>query len=151
METSGLLVVAKNGVVQRWLQRQFEQRKVEKRYVALVEGDITDSEGVINLPLRANPLDRPRQVVDREKGREAQTRYEVLSSENGITRLALYPVTGRTHQLRVHCAHSEGLAAPIVGDRLYGHPASRLMLHCQQISFFMPDGKHLHFSSECPF
>jgi tRNA pseudouridine32 synthase/23S rRNA pseudouridine746 synthase len=151
METSGLLVVAKNGVVQRWLQRQFEQRKVEKRYVALVEGNVTDGEGVINLPLRANPLDRPRQVVDRVKGREAHTRYEVLSSDNGITRLALYPVTGRTHQLRVHCAHSEGLAAPIVGDRLYGHPASCLMLHCQQISFFLPDGKHLHFSSECPF
>ena len=151
METSGLLVVAKNGVVQRWLQRQFEQRKVEKCYVALVEGNITDGEGFINLPLRANPLDRPRQVVDREKGREAHTRYEVLSSENGITRLALYPVTGRTHQLRVHCAHAEGLAAPIVGDRLYGHPASRLMLHCQQIRFLMPDGTTMQFSSECPF
>ena len=151
METSGLLVVAKNGVVQRWLQRQFEQRKVEKRYVALVEGNVTECKGIIDLPLRSNPLDRPRQVVDHEKGCEALTRYEVLSRENGITRLALYPVTGRTHQLRVHCAHTDGLAAPIVGDRLYGHPAPRLMLHCQQISFFMTDGKNLHFSSECPF
>lgn len=151
METSGLLVVAKNGVVQRWLQRQFEERKVEKRYVALVEGSVAKGGGVIDLPLRANPLDRPRQVVDREKGREALTRYEVLDSENGITRLALYPVTGRTHQLRVHCAHAEGLAAPIVGDRLYGHPATRLMLHCQQISFLMPDGTPKQFASECPF
>jgi tRNA pseudouridine32 synthase/23S rRNA pseudouridine746 synthase len=117
----------------------------------LVEGNVTDGEGVINLPLRANPLDRPRQVVDHEKGREALTRYEVLSRENGITRLALYPITGRTHQLRVHCAHAEGFAAPIVGDRLYGHPASRLMLHCQQIRFLMPDGTPMQFSSECPF
>jgi tRNA pseudouridine32 synthase/23S rRNA pseudouridine746 synthase len=151
METSGLLVVAKNGVVQRWLQRQFEERKVEKRYVALVEGSVAKGGEVIDLPLRANPLDRPRQVVDREKGREALTRYEVLDSENGITRLALYPVTGRTHQLRVHCAHAEGLAAPIVGDRLYGHPATRLMLHCQQVRFLMPDGTPKHFASECPF
>jgi len=151
METSGLLVVAKNGVVQRWLQRQFEERKVEKRYVALVEGSVAKGGGVIDLPLCANPLDRPRQVVDREKGREALTRYEVLDSENGITRLALYPVTGRTHQLRVHCAHAEGLAAPIVGDRLYGHPATRLMLHCQQVRFLMPDGTPKQFASECPF
>lgn len=151
METSGLLIFAKDGDTQRWLQRLFEQRKVEKRYVALVEGTITSGSGIIDLPMRPNPLDRPRQVIDHEKGRKAVTRYEVMGIEDGITRLALYPVTGRTHQLRVHCAHAEGLGSPIVGDRLYGHPTERLMLHCQHISIISPSGKPLSFTAVTPF
>lgn len=148
METSGLLIFAKNGDTQRWLQRLFEQRKVKKRYVAVVEGILASDSGVIDLPMRPNPLDRPRQVIDHEKGRKAVTRYEVLRTEGGNTLLALYPITGRTHQLRVHCAHAEGLGRPIVGDRLYGHAGKRLMLHCQQISFITPDGKLMDFVSD---
>ena len=151
METSGLLIFAKDGETQRWLQRQFEQRKVEKQYVALVEGTLKKNEGTIDLPMRPNPLDRPRQVIDHEKGHKAVTKYEVIGIENGNTRLALYPVTGRTHQLRVHCAHAEGLGHPIIGDRLYGHPAERLMLHCSHISIVSPSGKTLQFTSEAPF
>ena len=151
METSGLLIFAKNGETQRWLQRLFEQRKVEKRYVALVEGILKKDNGTIDLPMRPNPLDRPRQVIDHEKGRKAVTRYEVIGIEDGKTRLALYPVTGRTHQLRVHCAHAEGLGHPIIGDQLYGHPAERLMLHCQHISITSPSGKPLSFTAVTPF
>lgn len=151
METSGLIVFAKNGEWQRWLQRQFEQRRVEKRYVAVVEGVVSEAQGEIDLPMRPNPMDRPRQVVDRENGRQAVTRYDVVGVENGNTRLALHPQTGRTHQLRVHCAHAEGLGHPIVGDRLYGHAASRMMLHCEELRFFSPDGEMLVFRADVPF
>ncbi len=152
-DTSGLMVVALTAEAYHALQRQFLQRTVHKRYVALLSGTVSGS-GTISLPLRPDPLDRPRQVVDHEHGREAVTRYEVLGHDDqGRTRIALTPLTGRTHQLRMHCAHAEGLATPIVGDRLYGHAdGPRLMLHAADLSFSHPlTGQPLTFHSEPPF
>ncbi len=143
-DTSGVILVAKSLDTYRDLQRQFAQRTLSKRYIALVEGRINPPRGEISLPLSLDPLDRPRQRVNHEGGAPAYTTYEVLgyNERDNTTRLALYPHTGRTHQLRLHAAHSEGLNAPIVGDRLYGRSnkksAQRLMLHAEQISFTHP-------------
>lgn len=149
MDTSGLLVVAKTMDAYHDLQRQFESRSVKKRYVALLNGVFSDRmEGTIDLPMRPDPLDRPRQMVDPEDGRRAVTRYEVLSLKNGMTRVYLYPLTGRTHQLRVHCAHPDGLGIPILGDKLYGHHAVRLFLHAAEITFEHPaTGEKMTFKS----
>ncbi|MCF0197518.1 MAG: RNA pseudouridine synthase, partial [Bacteroidaceae bacterium] len=104
-------------------------------YLALLEHPMqVGAEGDIRLPLRPDILDRPRQMVDVRRGKYAQTHYRVLGNEGGHARVALTPVTGRTHQLRVHCAHPDGLGNPIVGDRLYGTPGARLMLHAYQIT-----------------
>ncbi|MDD7318478.1 MAG: RluA family pseudouridine synthase [Prevotella sp.] len=151
METSGLLIFAKNAETQKCLQRQFEQRLVEKRYVALVSPVPKEHTGTVSLPMRPNPLDRPRQIIDRKNGREAVTHYNIIGIDGDKARIALYPVTGRTHQLRVHCAHRDGLAAPIVGDALYGLPGSRLMLHCERITINSTDGKRLKLVSRVPF
>lgn len=141
MATSGLMVVAKTTWAYHQLQRQFEQRTVKKRYIALLSGDVSHRvtrRGTISLPLRPDIEDRPRQRVDHEHGREAVTDYEILGTENGHTRIALYPKTGRTHQLRVHCAHAEGLGCPILGDALYGTPYDRLYLHAESLTFTHP-------------
>ena len=139
MATSGLLVVAKTKRVHQNLQAQFLHRTVEKRYVALLDGIVRQPEGEISLPLRPNPADRPRQVVDPVHGKPAVTRYRVLGYEaGGRTRVAFFPQTGRTHQLRVHAAHPSGLDAPIVGDMLYGKAADRLYLHAESLSFTHP-------------
>ncbi|MBR4388950.1 MAG: RluA family pseudouridine synthase [Prevotella sp.] len=141
MATSGLMVAAKTMWVYHALQRQFEQHEVKKRYVALLERDISKlvpTRGTISLPLRPDMMDHPRQVVDKIHGKEAITDYEILGVENGHTLIALYPHTGRTHQLRVHCAHPEGLGCPILGDALYGTPADRLHLHAKQLTFTHP-------------
>lgn len=152
MATSGLLIISKDRHVNTLLQQQFEQREVKKKYVALLERDITglvSDEGTIVLPLCKNPLDRPRQVVDWEKGKEAVTNYRIEGTENGHTRVALFPQTGRTHQLRVHCAHHDGLNCPILGDGLYGHQAARLHLHAAELWFTHPvTGSPLHLSAE---
>ena len=99
---------------------------------------LKDSEGTVELPLRLDYYDRPRQMVCNERGKQALTRYEVISKDAGTTRVAFYPHTGRTHQLRVHAAHPEGLNCPILGDELYGQPRERLYLHAAQISFDHP-------------
>ena len=153
MDTSGLLVVAKSPGDLRLLQRQFEGRSVKKRYIALVDAPhVSPPEGRISLPLRPDPLDRPRQVVDRQQGREAVTYYRVMAERGGRVRLELHPLTGRTHQLRVHCAHPDGLNAPIVGDALYGQRAERLCLHAESIEFCHPaTGQAMSFRSEAPF
>ncbi len=136
MDTSGLLLVAKTRQVYRDLQAQFANRTVKKRYVALLDGILDrPNSGTISLPLYSDPLDRPYQKVDFDKGKEAITDYQVLSVEGNVTRIALFPRTGRTHQLRVHCAHPDGLGIPIVGDRLYGKPSDRLYLHAEAITF----------------
>ncbi len=156
-DTSGLLVVAKSGEIYRAMQRQFIARTIEKRYVAVVEGIVAEQEGVVELPMRGDPLDRPRQVIDRERGKSAITHYRVISRsyDDNTTRLALSPHTGRTHQLRLHCAHSKGLAAPIVGDRLYGRGADsapRMMLHAESIVFAHPTtGERVELSCEATF
>ena len=150
-DTSGLLVVALTEEAYHALQRQFLARTIYKRYIALLDGEVS-GKGTISLPLRPDPLDRPRQVVDHEHGKEAVTVYEVLGREGAFTRVALTPHTGRTHQLRMHCAHSEGLGCPIVGDRLYGKPAQRLCLHAAELAFNHPlTGERLHFTSPVPF
>lgn len=137
-ETSGLVVFAKDKVTHKALQQQFENHTIKKCYIALLAGDVPQDEGVITLPLRPDVDDRPRQRVDHVHGKPAVTRYRVLERGNGLTRIALEPLTGRTHQLRVHCSHAMGLNCPIVGDRLYGTAASRLMLHAQFITFTHP-------------
>ena len=139
MDTSGLLIVAKSREILVALQQQFAERRVKKCYVALLSGVWQGAEqGVISLPLRPNPLDRPRQVVDMERGKEAVTKYRVRTVIDGRTLMELYPLTGRTHQLRLHCAHPDGLALPIVGDVLYGRPNKRLYLHAEEIAFLHP-------------
>ena len=152
MATSGLMVVALSEWAYHALQRQFQQREVHKRYVATLERDISGevpSQGVIRLPLRADIMDRPRQVVDEERGKEAETSYELLGVDgDGHTVVALTPHTGRTHQLRVHCAHQKGLNCPILGDALYGRPADRLHLHARSLTFVHPKTKQpFHIST----
>lgn len=153
-DTSGLLLIAKTPEAHKALQRQFSERTLSKRYIALVDGVVAADQGEISLPLITNFEDRPRQMVDFERGKSAITTYEVLSRrEDNTTLLALTPHTGRTHQLRVHCAVSEGLAAPIRGDKLYGgSPAERLMLHAESIRFQHPTTlKWLSFTEKIEF
>ena len=151
-ETSGLVIFAKDKATHKALQQQFEQHTIKKRYIALLEGQVTQDEGVIDLPLLPDVEDRPRQRVDYEHGKRAVTRYHVLERSDGLTRIALEPFTGRTHQLRVHCSHPQGLNCPIVGDRLYGNASSRLMLHAQSISLVHPvSGHSMTLECEPPF
>lgn len=138
MSTSGLLLIAKSAPIHRQLQAQFERRTVKKRYVAILDGLLTDNAGVIDLPISPNFLDRPRQMVDHDHGKPAITRWEVISRSETQTRVAFYPLTGRTHQLRVHAAHRLGLGCPIAGDELYGTKALRLYLHAEYLEFCHP-------------
>ena len=154
MSTSGLIVVAKTTTAYHHLQAQFAAHTVRKRYVALLDGrPECPAEGIISLPLRPDPLDRPRQVVDHKHGKTAVTRYEIVNTDsNGNTLINLYPQTGRTHQLRMHCAHPDGLATPIVGDELYGNAAARLCLHAERIEFTHPaTGKRMAFERKADF
>lgn len=138
MSTSGLLLIAKSATVYKNLQAQFIQRKVKKCYVALLDGILNDSKGVIDLPLRVDLDNRPNQMVCFEYGKPAQTEWEVIGQKNNQTLVHFYPITGRTHQLRVHAAHQLGLNTPIVGDDLYGTKANRLHLHAESITFSHP-------------
>ncbi len=148
MDTSGLLVVARNAGAYKTLQQQFFARTVEKKYVALLSGIVAGS-GSVSLPLRPDPLDRPRQVVDLLRGKPSLTLYRVLQQRDGTTLVELTPKTGRTHQLRLHCAHPDGLATPIVGDNLYGQKAARLCLHAWQLAFDHPaTGRRMSFTAD---
>ena len=158
MHTSGVLLLARSEGVYKELQRHFAAREVEKVYYAVLEGEVTESGcgsaiswdagagsgsvvgrgGIISLPLLPDYNNRPAQIVDLEQGKEAVTRFRILKIENGRTYVEFRPVTGRTHQLRVHSAHRYGLNAPIVGDLLYGTPAERLMLHAYSVKFLHP-------------
>ena len=167
MATSGLLLVAKTKEVHQHLQAQFADRSIKKRYTAVLDGVTARTEktvstekttlpfgraGRINLPLCLNPLDRPRQIVSREHGKEAITEYRIISESEKYTRITFYPLTGRTHQLRVHAAHPEGLGCPILGDELYGKKADRLYLHAEYIEFRHPiSGKILCIQKEADF
>jgi tRNA pseudouridine32 synthase/23S rRNA pseudouridine746 synthase len=154
MQTSGLMIVAKTKEAHERLQRQFKNHEIRKRYVAILDGvpATTADKGTISLPLSADYLNRPRQIVDREKGKEAVTDYDICSREDNQPRVNLYPRTGRTHQLRVHCAHSEGLAVPIKGDDLYGTHSTRLFLHAEEITFLHPEtNQTMHFISPADF
>lgn len=138
MDTSGLMLAAKTKEVHEQLQRLFETRQVRKRYTALLEGVLPSDAGTIDLPLSPDWLDRPRQKVDEVEGKPALTQYMVRCRQNGRTLVDFFPLTGRTHQLRVHAAHARGLDAPIVGDVLYGTPAHRLCLHAAALEFVHP-------------
>lgn len=138
MSTSGILVAAKNEEAHKFIQRQFIERSVQKRYVALLDGVLSTTQGIIDLPLRVDLDDRPRQLVCYEHGKPSRTRYKVLEIRDGKTRVEFIPITGRTHQLRVHSAHPNGLNVPIVGDDLYGNKADRLHLHAEFIAFIHP-------------
>lgn len=151
-DTSGLLVAALDPQTHRHLQKQFARREVEKQYLAWLESEVVGTSGEISLPLRVDLEDRPRQIHDPVHGKEALTRWRVLERREGRTRVALSPVTGRTHQLRVHAAHPLGLAAPIVGDRLYGHAGERLLLHAWRLGFLHPGtGESVTFELPPPF
>ena len=138
MDTSGILIIAKNKTIHKLLQEQFTSRVVSKRYVAIIEFANIADEGVISLPLCCDPTDRPRQMVNDKHGKEAVTHYKIVQRYNDRIKIAFYPITGRTHQLRVHAAHPHGLNAPIIGDNLYGTKNVRLFLHAERICFNPP-------------
>ncbi|MEO0511330.1 MAG: RNA pseudouridine synthase [Planctomycetota bacterium] len=143
MDTSGLLVFGLDPGAQRRLSTEFENRRVEKTYLAIVGGPVRSETGTIDLPMRVDWPNRPRQIVDHADGKPSVTRYRVLAREPDRTLLALTPETGRTHQLRVHCA--EGLGVPILGDPLYGSldSAPRLLLHAWRLAFRPPGERRL--------
>jgi tRNA pseudouridine32 synthase/23S rRNA pseudouridine746 synthase len=154
MATSGLMVLALNPKTHKALQKQFIQRSIKKRYIAIIDGLPEQDSGSINLPLRGDYFDRPRQLVCEDSGKVAQTKWHVLSRDYGRlqSRVYLYPHTGRTHQLRVHCAHSLGLGMPIVGDTLYGTAATRLHLHAQRLELEHPLSQQcMHFEVDAEF
>jgi len=152
MSTSGLMVIALTKEANKALQQQFIRRTIKKRYVALLSGNLVQDEGEITLPLRGDFDDRPRQLVCFEHGKAAETRWEVISRSEGRTKVYLYPKTGRTHQLRVHSAHHQGLHMPIVGDDLYGVKANRLHLHAELLELHHPSSKEpMRFQLEAEF
>ena len=155
MSTSGILLVAKDKDIHKELSAQFIDRSVKKRYTALLEGRLLPSQGskgTIVLPLTSDYINRPMQKVDVLNGKSAQTNWELLDVNNDRTRVCLSPVTGRTHQLRVHTAHAQGLNVPIVGDDIYGQRAERLCLHASYLEFTHPvTNGRMSFSSDAPF
>ena len=141
MSTSGLLVVAKTKEAHKHIQRQFLKRTVIKRYTALLSKVISGEEGEIKLPLRGDLDNRPSQLVCFEFGKKAHTRWKVIQRNETTTKVHFWPLTGRTHQLRMHAAHELGLNAPIVGDDLYGTASNRLHLHAAYLEFVHPRTK----------
>ncbi len=141
MDTSGLLVLALTKEAQRHLAMQFEQRLVEKKYIALLDGIIEEEAGTIELAFRLDPNNRPHQVYDPVQGKLGTTHWQKLGTKNGQTLVEFKPLTGRTHQLRLHAAHEFGLGCPIVGDRLYGSGTApgQLKLHATYLSFNHPE------------
>ncbi len=150
MATSGLMVFARGEVMQRELSRMFREREVTKRYVALVAGVLENEVGEIDLPLMVDWPNRPKSKVDHESGKPSLTRYRLLCIEDGDSRVELEPITGRTHQLRLHLA---SIGHPIIGDTLYdGRIAERLMLHATRLAFDHPiTAKPLYFESDAPY
>ncbi|WP_370424820.1 RluA family pseudouridine synthase [Tenacibaculum dicentrarchi] len=160
MATSGILLIAKNLEIYKNLQDQFINKTIKKRYVAVLDGILKavsskknqKINNEITLPLRVNLEDRPKQLVCHVHGKNTLTKWEIIEIKNNKTRVYFYPITGRTHQLRVHAAHHLGLNSPIIGDVLYGVTANRLHLHAEKISFKHPITKQeLYFSSAVPF
>ena len=154
LPTSGVMIFAKNANAQRHLGLQFEKRKSRKTYIARVWGNVQADNGTINLPLTADWPNRPRQMVNHDRGKPSVTDWEVIKRGKNTTRLVLFPQTGRSHQLRVHCLE---LGHPILGDRIYAHTeafnaAERLQLHAQSLSIRHPTGgEWIEFEAPCPF
>jgi tRNA pseudouridine32 synthase/23S rRNA pseudouridine746 synthase len=152
MSTSGILLLTKTKEANKVLQSQFINRTVKKRYVALLDGNLVENSGKIKLPLRVDLDDRPKQLVDFVHGKNAETDWEIIRREHGKTRVHFYPITGRTHQLRVHAAHKNGLNTPIFGDDLYGKKTNRLHLHAEFIEFFHPStNEKISFTVDAEF
>ena len=146
------MVIAISKRANKSLQKQFIQRTVQKRYTALVDGVLEQDSGYINLPMRGDLNDRPRQLVCYEHGKPAETKWEVISRSDKYTKVHLYPKTGRTHQLRVHCAHVSGLNMPILGDDLYGVKTNRLHLHAERLELTHPiSGEPMTFQVDAEF
>ncbi|MHC5361963.1 RluA family pseudouridine synthase [Myroides sp. LJL110] len=141
MATSGILIIAKTKKAHKAIQKQFLDQTIRKTYVALLQGELPLGKGTIDLPLRLDLEDRPRQMVCYTHGKPAVTNFQIISTNGQTTKVYFYPITGRTHQLRMHAAHPLGLNASIVGDDLYGQPAQRLYLHAQAIEFIHPSSK----------
>jgi len=151
MATSGLMVFARGAAMQRRLSQIFREREVSKRYIAIVSGKLEQEAGEIALPLISDWPNRPKQMVDHAQGKPSLTRYRLLGMDNGNSRVELEPVTGRTHQLRLHMA---AIGHPILGDALYGDGSSapRLLLHAASLAFKHPvSGEPLNFASLAPF
>jgi len=148
MDTSGLILFARSPDAQRKLSAQFEAREIEKTYVAIVEGIVGPDAGVVDYPMRKDMEQRlpPKHLVDCVRGKQAVTAWRVLDRYDAATRVALYPKTGRSHQLRVHM---ESIGHPIVGDPIYGHSAERLMLHAEMLAFRHPVSG-IPIRLECP-
>lgn len=154
MDTSGLLVVARNPDAHRTISKQFEMRETRKRYIALLDGEVAEEGGTIELPFRLDIDNRPYQIYDPVHGKIGITHWKKVRFEEGVTRVSFVPVTGRTHQLRVHSAHELGLGIPIVGDPLYGRGTgpAQMKLHAAELGFQHPrDGLALDFSSSPAF
>ncbi|MDE0536349.1 RluA family pseudouridine synthase [Tenacibaculum sp. L6] len=152
MSTSGILLIAKSEAIYKALQAQFINKTIQKRYVALLDGVLKEGEGKIDLPLRVDLNDRPKQLVCYEHGKKALTQWETIEAIGTKTKVYFYPITGRTHQLRVHAAHQLGLNTSIVGDDLYGKKSDRLYLHAEKITFKHPTSKiEVSFTAPAPF
>jgi tRNA pseudouridine32 synthase/23S rRNA pseudouridine746 synthase len=152
MSTSGIMILALSKKAHAHLQRQFLKRSIKKSYLAMLNGHVSEDYGTIQLPLRVDLDDRPRQLVCYIHGKMATTKWEVLQRHNDKTKVQFFPITGRTHQLRVHSAHPKGLNTPILGDDLYGQKSDRLYLHAWKISIKHPStNKNMDFTTEDPF
>ncbi len=152
MSTSGILLISKTKRVHKKLQSQFIKRTIKKQYFAILDGVLNEKNGIIDLPLTTDYHDTPKQKVCFKSGKPAKTKYQVVEVKNNQTKVYFYPITGRTHQLRVHAAHYLGLNTPIVGDDLYGTKINRLHLHAYSITFEHPiSKKKMQFTSEINF
>ena len=154
MDTSGLLVLALTKEAHRNLSRQFQERQTEKHYVALLEGVLDGNEGTITLPFRLDVENRPHQIYDEVHGKMGTTHWQKVAIENGLTRIAFHPITGGTHQIRIHAAHEKGLGIPILDDPLYGNGSEpgKMKLHAASLAFDHPTtGKRLSFKTPPPF
>ena len=154
MDTSGLLVLALTAVSHRHLSLQFQNRETDKHYLALLDGELAGEEGTITLPFRLDIENRPHQIYDEIHGKIGTTHWKKLGIENGKTRIAFHPITGRTHQLRVHSAHPKGLGIPIVDDPLYGNGdfPGKMKLHACELTFTHPTtGEKMTFTAPVPF
>lgn len=154
MDTSGLLVLALTAASHRHLSLQFQNRETDKYYLALLDGELAGEEGTITLPFRLDVENRPHQIYDEIHGKIGTTHWKKLGIENGKTRIAFHPITGRTHQLRVHSAHPKGLGIPIVDDPLYGNGdlPGKMKLHACELTFTHPTtGEKMTFTAPVPF
>lgn len=152
-DTSGVVLMSLNRKAHAQIARQFEERSTEKSYVAVVWGNVAEDEGLIDLPLAIDPDNKPRHRVDYDHGKPAQSRWQVLERNEQTTRLRLFPLTGRTHQLRVHM---KAIGHVMLGDEFYAEGAAlqaadRLLLHAESLSFRHPDGRAVTFTIPCPF